>query len=383
MPRPSTVSEAGEEAARKLLEGVDPASLESAEVLAGIDSLSSQKSVAAADALARIHAPKDLAKAARRALFRLQSAGIRPTEQPVQTAQPDERVVAPKITLLEGFVSSYDPRGTRAVAILAEKPFTGLISLFAIASDTDGLVDAELTSTNKKAFRTRLENFSRQYAFIEFVDVPAEYANQIVHRTARLNEASGQVLPQDFSMWRTFGAEAPDPELRAPIYSELDAEKIGKDLDLTETSELATTEFEAWLYEEERLKEYLVRLDTAKGGPLVLSADAQKSRETTVVDEAADAIFQDDELQRARERLEETAHYLLRKGDREAAERCLRAALAVGEGQPHQHPFLRELVARSIAAAGGEADHEHAHEHHHEHDHPHAARTESGIIIPT
>jgi hypothetical protein len=379
MPKPSAPVGAGEEAALKLLEGADPNALSPSDLLAGIEALGSVKSTEAADALAKLDHPKHVAKAARRALFRLQSAGIRPTASatPTEAAVPVERTPA-KMTLVEGQVSSYDPRGTRAVAILAEKPFTGLVTLFAIASDTDGLMDAELTSTTKKAFYARLENFSKQYGFIEFVPVPPEYANQVVHKCAQRNETSTQALPQDFSMWKSFGADAPDPELPAPIFQDLDAEDVRKRIPLDDTRELAHTEFEAWIYDADQLKEHSARMEAATGGPLVLSADATKERVGHVIDEAADTIFKDEELARAKERLQETAHFLFAQGKREEAEHCLRAALSVGEVPPREHPFLRELVVKSMdLLAHPEGEHEHQHE-----PHEHATRTESGIVLP-
>ncbi len=374
---------AGEEAARRLLEGADPASLSHDALLAAVEGLAAQKSAEAATALARLNAPKDVAKAARRALFRLQTQGIRPAEEAVAAATPPKLAApaAPKIKLLEGRISSYDPRGTRAVSILAEKPFTGLVNLFAIASDTDGLMDAELSTTTKKAYFARLDNFTRQYGYIEFVPTPPEYANQAVYRCAELNEKSGTPLPQDFSMWKSFGAEPPDEPLQPPIFSELAADEVRQRVPLEATRELAHTEFEAWGYDEEQLKEHLARLETARGGPLVLSEGAQKGREKAIVDEATDAIFKDDELARAKERLQETAHFLFQKGDREAAERCLRAALEIDAGLPRSQPFLREIISKSFEAIthGG---HDYEHDHEPERRGPGVTRTESGIVLP-
>jgi hypothetical protein len=382
MPTQTGAAGAGEEAAGKLLQGADPASLSHDDLLAAIDGLAAEKSTQAADVLARLTAPKDVAKAARRALFRLQTQGIRPAEHPAAEALPAEpaKPAAASVKLLEARISSYDPRGTRAVSILAEKPFTGLINLFAIASDIDGLLDAELSSTTKKAYFARLDNFTRQYGYIEFVPTPPDYANQVVYRCAEANEKSDRPLPQDFSMWKSFGAEPPAEGLEPPILSELSVEDVRRDVPLEDTKDLAHTEFEAWVYEEDQLKEHLARLDTASGGPLVLSDSAHKGREQGIIDEAADAIFNEDELRRAKERLQETAHLLLQQGNREAAQRCLRAALEIGAGPAHTHPFLREIVSKSVdLARHGGHDHEHEHEHEHEHG---PARTESGIVLP-
>jgi len=382
MPPPAGVSEAGQEAAEKLLQGAEPESLPLEQLLAAIEALAQRKSAEAADALLRIDGPKEAAKAARRALFRLQSGGIRPTrEAPAAVPAPAEaRAVAAPIKLLEGQVSSYDPRGTRAVSILAEKPFTGLISLFAIASDTDGLLDADLLNTTKKAFHTRLENFSKQFTYVDFVPTPADYANQIVHRSSQLNDKTGHPLPQDFSMWRSLGAEPPAPPLEPPILSELPLDDVRSRISLEDTAELSQSEFEAWRFDEEALKEHLTRLDTARGGPLVVSEDAQRQREAAIVDETVDALFDAVGLARARERLLETAHLVLQQGKRELAEHCLRAALGIGEVAPHEHPFLRAVVAASIAEAAGSEGDAVLEDQQQRTQGP--TRTESGIILP-
>jgi len=377
MPNQPGAAAAGEAAARKLLEGAPPASLDHDELLAAIEPLAVQKTSQAADVLARLDQPKDVAKAARRALFRLQTQGIRPSEEPVEAAPAAAATSAQKMRLLEARISSYDPHGTRAVSILAEKPFTGLVNLFAIASDVDGLLDAELSTTTKKAYFARLENFTRQYGYIEFVPTPPEHANQVIYRYATANDKSERPLPQDFSMWKSFGAEPPEPALEAPILSELSADGVRKNVPVEATKELAHTEFEAWAYEEGQLKEHVARLETARGGPLVLSEDAQKTREKSIIDEATDAIFKDDELARAKERLQETAHFLFQHGNKEAAERCLRAALEIDAAPPHEQPFLREIISKSfelLAHAG--------HDHEHPHERPEPARTESGIVLP-
>lgn len=380
MPDKPGDGESGDEAARQLLAGADVASVSHDALLKAIDALAAQKTPEAANVLARLDHPKDVAKAARRALFKLQTQGIRPTEQaPASVPEAPARSAAAPIKLLEARISSYDPRGTRAISILAEKPFTGLVNLFAIASDVDGLLDSELSTTTKKAYFARIDNFTRQYGYIEFVATPPDYANQIVHSCATLNEASSTPLPQDFSMWKSFGAEPPDPALEPPVFAELPADEVRKSVPLEDTKELAHTEFEAWIYEPERLKEHMARLDTARGGPLVLSEDAQTGREKGIVDEATDDVFKDDELRRARERLQETAHFLFQQGNREGAQRCLRAALEVDSLPPHQQPFLREIISRSFDPATHEG---------HDHDHDHAghdhepARTESGLVLP-
>lgn len=385
MPTPAGVAQVGEEAARKLLEGASPASLSPEELLLAIDALAAAKTTAAADVLSSLNQPKHIAKAARRALFRLQTQGIRPSAKPHETEPLGEtdRPAAARITLQEARVSSYDPRGTRAVSILAEKPFTGLINLFAIASDTEGLLDVELSTTTKKAYFARLDNFLRQYPYIDFVPVAPDYANQVLYQCAELNEKAGHPLPQDFSMWRSFGAERPDPPIAPPILSELSADEVLNEVSLEDTRELAGAEFEAWAYDEEQLKEHLARLDTARGGPLVISSDAQKGREKAIVDEACDAIFNEAELARAKQRLQETAHLLFQHGQQNAAERCLRAALSVTDPPPHSQPFLRELIVKSIELiTHPEHEHEPEHQHQHQHQREQTARTESGLVLP-
>ncbi|MHB8620098.1 MAG: hypothetical protein ACYDAG_11110 [Chloroflexota bacterium] len=379
MSKRTGLTSPGEDLALRLVDGADPLSFAPQDLLASIDGLVLLKSVEAADVLARIDQPKELAKAARKGLFRLRSQGIRPSlsRQPELPAPPTRQ--APVLSLVEARVSSYDPRGTRAIFLLAEKPFTGLISLLAIVNDGDGVLDAEMGATTKKAFHTRLENFRGQFDYIEFVSIPPSYANELIDRGSQRNERSRHPLPQDLSVWKTVSAGAPAWEGLPPIFQLLSADEVRERVPLDSTRDLADTEFAAWGYGEEHLKEYVVRLDTARGGPLVVSADAQRGREQAIVDEATDAIFQGDELERARERLSETAYLLFQQENRPAAEQCLRAAVAVGESPSHEHPFLRQIVVKSFDQVTGdtlgeaEANREQASE---------AARTESGIILP-
>ncbi len=378
MAKTSVSGASGEAAAQQILGGAEVASIDHHELLGAIEALVQLKSVEAADALARIEAPKDAAKAARRGLFRLQSQGIRPT--PVESVAEAPARATAKTKLVDAHISSYDPRGTRAIFVLAEKPFSGLISFFVIASDSEGVLDAELTSTTKKSYFARMQNFEAQYDYIQFVSLPPEYALHVIHKLAALNEKHEHhhPLPQDYSMWSTVAADVPQWEGLPPVYSELKADDIRQQVPLEDTRELASTEFAGWVYDQEQLKEHIARIETARGGPLVVSSDAQKGREAAIADEATDAIFQGDELARAKERLEETAYLLLHQGSSEAASRCLRAALAVDDTVPHEQPFLRQLLVKSLelATEGGLPAEEE------EPLAPEAARTESGIILP-
>src|SRR5579862_8648273 len=100
MPTPAGAPQVGEEAARKLLGGASPASLSPEELLPAIDALAAAKTTAAADVLSTLSKPKAVAKAARRALFRLQSQGIHPSAKPQesQTVAESDRPAAPRIT---------------------------------------------------------------------------------------------------------------------------------------------------------------------------------------------------------------------------------------------------------------------------------------------
>ncbi|MDE3077267.1 MAG: hypothetical protein KGJ86_17770 [Chloroflexota bacterium] len=377
MAKTVAVSPAGPAVAQQLLEGADPASLPLDDLLAGIESLGSVKTVEAADALVRISAPKAAAKAARRSLFKLQSQGVRPTAREDQAAEAPARGER-AVRLLDAHVSSYDPRGSRAIFLLCEKPFTGLMSLFAVASDSEGLLDADFTTTTKKTYFARLQNFERQYEYVELVQAPPPYAAHLIERTAELNERSHRPVPQDYTMWKTVATGLPGWEGPPPVYQELQADEVRSRISADETKELALTEFAAWIYEEDQLKEHISRIETARGGPLVVSADAQRERQDAILNEATDAIFQTDELGRAKARLEETAYLLLKQGNRQAAERCLRAALSAEEQPPHAQPFLRQLVVKSLDLAmkgglGETGEQGRAEE---------LARTDSGIILP-
>jgi hypothetical protein len=111
--------------------------------------------------------------------------------------------------------------------------------------------------------------------------------------------------------------------------------------------------FQDWLLEEEEGKKYMGLLKEASESPLVLSPFQKEARFIDIYRQAVSELFDPGRKSLYRRRLEEMAYFLWKTGKESDAQMTLTAALAMESegGVFSTHPFLLELVKRSLTAA--------------------------------
>ena len=369
---------------------------------AAIEALGEVPLQAAADLVERWtgeQAPKELRKAARRAVLRLAQRGIHPTPPPAagETVPPAPRPEHVRRALM----SAVDGEGTRLLYLLFDVPMSGAYLALAIVSQAQGLTRFETTESSTRRFERFVEEDARRFNFTP-VEIPPLYARHLLAEAVAASRAAGHGLPQRYHSFRDLlPAPGEDEPVESPVYGEPDAAAVRYRPDALEESVqlLALPEFANWLPPAEQVVPLAREWEDAEGGTLALppSAVAQK-REATMA-KLVTLVLGPGGPAGFRRRLEDNAYVLLRTGRAREGRRALAAALALDPPDlptARVHPFVRSLAATALdearAALAGERESATARagltsvadliDAGDDEDEPGLTRTPSGIILP-
>jgi len=328
---------------------------------------------------------KEQRRAARRALYRLEQAGVRPARaatrapaRPVVTREAEQPVRA--------WLSGIDGSGSRAAWILFEGGLGGGLRLCSlILNDEAGIMDAAGGPIARKRLEAELRGL-RESQKLPWVEVDGRRACVLVAEALALHERLGTVPPPEFARWRKLIGEVqpkatpgevqpkasrlPDevqpkasrlPDEVQPKASRTDTrEKLPvasppTPADLLERSPslLELPELMGWFVDPARVQHEALALLQARESRLVVSDQIKAEREAAIVDGAVEAQFPPAARQRWAGRLREMADIFRLTGRAEPAALATQAAAALADvGRPATAiPFVRALAARGLEMA--------------------------------
>ena len=328
---------------------------------------------------------KEQRRAARRALYRLEQAGVRPARaatrapaRPVVTREAEQPVRA--------WLSGIDGSGSRAAWILFEGGLGGGLRLCSlILNDEAGIMDAAGGPIARKRLEAELRGL-RESQKLPWVEVDGRRACVLVAEALALHERLGTVPPPEFARWRkligevqpkaTPGEVQPKasrlPDEVQPKASRLPGEVQPKasrtdtreklpvaspptPADLLERSPslLELPELMGWFVDPARVQHEALALLQARESRLVVSDQIKAEREAAIVDGAVEAQFPPAARQRWAGRLREMADIFRLTGRAEPAALATQAAAALADvGRPATAiPFVRALAARGLEMA--------------------------------
>ena len=328
---------------------------------------------------------KEQRRAARRALYRLEQAGVRPARaatrapaRPVVTREAEQPVRA--------WLSGIDGSGSRAAWILFEGGLGGGLRLCSlILNDEAGIMDAAGGPIARKRLEAELRGL-RESQKLPWVEVDGRRACVLVAEALALHERLGTVPPPEFARWRkligevqpkaTPGEVQPKasrlpgevqpkasrlPGEVQPKASRTDTKEIlpvaspPTPADLLERSPslLELPELMGWFVDPARVQHEALALLQARESRLVVSDQIKAEREAAIVDGAVEAQFPPAARQRWAGRLREMADIFRLTGRAEPAAMATQAAAALADvGRPATAiPFVRALAARGLEMA--------------------------------
>jgi len=310
-------------------------------------------------------------RAVRRALYRLEQAGLRPSR--AAAAAPARPVVTRAAEHpVRAWLSGIDGSGSRAAWILFEGGLGGGLRLCSlILNDEAGIMDAAGGPIARKRLGAELRGL-RESQKLPWVEVDGRRACALVADALALHERLGTVPPPEFARWRRLFAAAPElqgdlrPKLgeaqpqasRADTKMKLPADMPSPDAETESLLDRSATlldlpELMGWFIDPGRVQHEALALLQVRESRLVISDHIKAEREASIVDGVVEAQLADGARRRWAARLREMAEIFRMTGRLEPAAMAEQTAAALADiGRPATSvPFARALAARGIEVA--------------------------------
>jgi hypothetical protein len=301
-------------------------------------------------AMASAGPSKAVAKSIRKSIFRLKSKGL-----PVEEVGDRSPAVyhPPPPAASEGFLSSIDGGGNRMVWLIRPHLPQGMVAVHALISDLEGIIDFDGFETSRKRFHEYLAQFLKDVPW-GIVEADLDYCHGLIVEASEIGQKQGKSPSAEFLKWQPAMGSSRKLPLKPLIYQTLKEEEAKSRLDLLERSaSLFQIHFyQSWFLEEKESQKYLAFVQEAGSSRLVLTPYQKESRLMDIYRQAIDELFDESRRLLYRRRLEEMAYLLWKKGQENEARMSLAAAVGMeaGSGILAPHPFLLELVKRSLTA---------------------------------
>lgn len=289
--------------------------------------------------------PKPGRKALRRVRHRLRSQGVALPEAP---AKPKVAVVPDVEADVSGaFVSPLDPGGSRAVVIVQPNPAGGARIFELVVNDAFGIRSCEVFRAPRGKARRFLREASDPTRGTGAAVSP-DAARALVARAAAA-QPSDRTLPRTFAEWRSQigvapqGTPTPGEEASAAL-GEPTAEDRSRLLEMIADGRLGP-----WPPREEALREAVDALGEARDARIVVSGPAQRERLEEILENAAEAAYDEGFSACTAARFEESAYLYWKSEHEPEARACLAGARAFREGEARSNPVARALLGRLLA----------------------------------
>ena len=260
----------------------------------------------------------------RRALYRLRQHGIDApaSAAPVSSTSHDDD--SEKSALL----SPIDAEGARLVWIVKPRVRGGVMRLWALISEREGLVGAQNTGLSRRELKSEREELERR-AQVKLVDADWRVADFIACEAWRVTPESRRGQVGNFLALRAELIASPPPtELAHPVYAELAAEAAEEpSVELLKEPELLE-----WRLPDALLKPYVDEIARAGESVIVLNPLHKQERVNAVIERAAAELLSGDNGKRVQRRLEDIAYYIARVGRRAQAGWAAAAAARLRDG---------------------------------------------------
>jgi len=315
------------------------------------------------DALARVPSPdtaqillqilgeagdKDLIKAIKRALYKLRQKGVRWEEK---TTDKKPALTPPKPPEPEGYLSAIDSTGSRIIVLARPVPQRGLVVVFSIVSDKEGIQQFTVGKFSKRNFRGFLKNTVSSEDF-PVIQAPGAYCLQLLKEAGAFTQSLSKALPQGYGeAVRQFSDVIWDKPL--PLIYQFIKEDEVKDLPhlLKDSAHLhEIMPFSTWHLGEQEIAKYAERITEAEQSRIVLRPDQKEARINAIYRHALGELFPEEKRLLWKRRLEEMAYVLLKTGKQDEAREALSAAVDLNKpvSAIEPNPFMWDLLLKSI-----------------------------------
>jgi hypothetical protein len=232
------------------------------------------------EALSRSHV-KPLAKAAKKALYRLRSKGVAVPEAPRPEPEPTR---APEAETWPCLATSITKEGKRGLILVRPLRGGGLETAQVVFSDELGVLELTLTEATRSSYRKRIKEATEpRYA----VELSREEAAALLAEAAAINLRTRTPFPQDLEpTLRHHGVQPATTEPTLPTPEPEDVKGVMEGHSLHETMEI-----EAWIPPEPELRKVVQKAEEIAHSPLALTAAQREEQTLQAVRALARAFF--------------------------------------------------------------------------------------------
>jgi hypothetical protein len=280
----------------------------------------------------------------RRAIYKLRQHGIEVRESELERKPAPAAPAQPGLTAL---MSPIDPEGAQVVWMIKARPRGGLVRLWGLVSETQGLAGVQNHALTRRELKTQQEELEQQ-AGVQLIDIDPRLGDFILCDAYRRTPEPSRLNVGTFYALRTEVTGAPLPtQLSHPIYSEFAKEAAEEpSIDL-----LKEPEIQAFRIATKELEPYLDEVNRAQESVLVVSRSSQEDRIMGAVEKAIGELLSGERAERLRRRLEDTGVYLAKTGRRQQAGWAAGAAAKIRDGADLKKvAFFRSLVQTQLSA---------------------------------
>lgn len=294
---------------------------------------------------------KELRKEARRGLHRLEALGIE-----VSRARPTPAAVLPVLeqpaVLQEARATVADGVGSRALWLRADRPRGGVYALALVVNDIVGMKAASIDETTRKRAVEQFDNW-RQRTKTGWIELPTDYARQLLGEALELNRESGFTVPREWLMHQRTLGDLVRPFERAIVYDEVPAAEVALNPEHLERSPdlLDEEELKGWFFGFDEVRAFALEMQQARRSQIVLSEQLQAQREGRIIANTISAVVSPAVQRGLTRRLEEAAYYFVKTDRPRQARQAMAAARRLAEGASTLHPLLVAMVERSLELA--------------------------------
>ncbi len=281
---------------------------------------------------------KTARKAARRALYRLEQAGVAVPAAP--TPPPAAVVKRERERAIRSWLSGIDGSGSRAAWIIFEGGVGGGLRLCSlILNDEVGILEVAGGPITRRRLDAELASL-RESQKLPWIDSPPERTRGLVAEALAVHERAGTRPPAEFSRWRALFESAPPPEDDAPAEPAL-ADHAGALLELPELM--------GWFVDPAAIQEESMARLEMQESRIIVADHIKVEREAAIVDRVVEKGFSEESRPRWARRFREMALVFAATGRDEPARLARAAAAALAD---MAQPATRVAVARGLAARG-------------------------------
>lgn len=272
---------------------------------------------------------KPLAKAAKKALYRLRSKGVAVPEAAPPAPEPPR---APEPEPWSCLITGVTTDGKRGLIIGRPIRGGGIEAAQVVFSDELGVLELTLNEVTRSSYRRRIKEATEPgYA----VEISREEASALLAEAVALNLRTRTPFPKDLEpTLRHYGVQPAATEPTVPAPEPEDVKGVMEGHTLHETPEI-----EAWLPPEAELRKVLQKVEEIAASPLALSGVQREEQVLQAVRSMARAFFSPDKRRLYGLRLWRMADFFQRTGRAPAAQVARAEARRLFHGP--EEPFSR------------------------------------------